>query len=724
MSQLYARKLRNLPDNTPTGKVVQAVQAFIAQDQGNGSRQLMANSIGLESFSSDAQAQEFRTALDSYQDNVGRMATSLGLEGFKDSQRDSATAAIVSTTDIGAFLKQTVHVHGMSTPTAAFIGMEGVYDGSFERLPGFETYDESANKNAIQYTVAYNMLAGRQNKFGELFFPTVTCSADNIGVAVTIHLTQVVDDFKREISGALAKYNRKNVIRAMIDASILKNDLTRIIPVHRAQSVAKFVANGVVAPAAVLLEGESINTAPLAIGVEMDILSMSSTDTLVAAGAMDITDAIDPDFRLENVYISVTVGADTDVFRIPTSILAGNNFVAMVQDNYKRQQLTFSTRTVAFNSTTKTATGAAPVALASIATNNLQLQLGLDLSGSVNVETGDLVVYGNAVKLLSTVSLASGLVLDPAQAPALALNTAFATAKIVGYDIKGYRTNSNRRQRGQLLTTTQYSQQWAVPLRSPITSLKPVNADQQADTADLATLVAGTFARTSNEAVTTILLTAGMLKDHMQHAIPGGATPEILGVARMLLEPTYFTEELDVATVINSVVSHEKAADIQAVMAQKIRDIIYRLYRDSSYQAVVESQAGGVNGEPTVLIGTDPMTARYLMVDGDNRLAGPDFKFEVVTTPDERMQGKIVIAFGYPEQSNNTFNPMHFGAMLWVPEVTLVIPISRNGQISRELTVQPRFRHVVNVPVMGLLEVKNIPEVVSTKTSIDFREVP
>jgi len=88
------------------------------------------------------------------------------------------------------------------------------------------------------------------------------------------------------------------------------------------------------------------------------------------------------------------------------------------------------------------------------------------------------------------------------------------------------------------------------------------------------------------------------------------------------------------------------------------------------------------------------------------------------------MQGKLVIALGYPDQSQGVLNPMHLGNMLWSPEATLVIPVTRDGQVSRELTVMPRFRHIVNVPVMGVVEVTNIPQVVSTKTNINFKNVP
>jgi hypothetical protein len=67
------------------------------------------------------------------------------------------------------------------------------------------------------------------------------------------------------------------------------------------------------------------------------------------------------------------------------------------------------------------------------------------------------------------------------------------------------------------------------------------------------------------------------------------------------------------------------------------------------------------------------MTARYLMVDGDTRLTGPTFNYKVVTTSDERMQGKLVIALGYPDQTEGTLNPIHFGYMLW--SVGILFPV-------------------------------------------------
>ena len=130
-----------------------------------------------------------------------------------------------------------------------------------------------------------------------------------------------------------------------------------------------------------------------------------------------------------------------------------------------------------------------------------------------------------------------------------------------------------------------------------------------------------------------------------------------------------------------------------------------------------------MTGNPTILIGTDPYTSRFIFVPGDTRTVGPDFAFKVVTTPDERFQGNIAVAFGYPELFKGEINPAHFGNMLWASETVLVLQMNRSGDAQKETTVQPRFRHIVNVPVLGWLIVKGLPEVIAMRVPRSFLAV-
>lgn len=717
MSNLFSAKTGRQEDTSYTGKVLSAVRTVLNDVKSTTSLVEVSRNLGLESMN-DGMIGQLNTALQTMEQRTATMVAGLGIEGISTQQQSSMVAAAIASADLRTFAGRGLSMESIEGAKGV-VGSAVMSDAFANRLPAMEAYDESNNRDSVVYTVAYNFLAAKQNDFGEAFYPTHVVSNDNVGVTVSLRLIQVYDDIKRNVNGALARFNRKNIVKALIDSTILKNEMTRVVPVVRPASLANFVDPALVPAAAVVLEGESINTAPLKVGVEMDIIGLSQTDTLLAAGIMDRTDGLDRSINLQNVYIQV--GADVLSYNV--SNLATSNFLAQPQENYKRHALNFNSHSLVVNKSKKRADNTNLVELVDVVTEDLILQLKINMTGTVNIEEGGLVVYGNSVKIEKAFD-ANGVELALTHAKVAPLVTKFDTAVIFGYTLKAYRNNLNKRQRGQLLDTTYQNQTWTLPLRSPVSVIRPPNADSQTDSGDLASLVAATFVRTSNEAVTTLLETAALLKEFVDSRVPTSLAPDLFGVARELVEPTYIGETLDVNAVINSVSSHEKAADIQAVLAQKIRDIGSRLYRDSGFQAVVETKVAGIDGEPTIIVGTDPMTARYLMVDGDTRLTGPTFNYKVVTTSDERMQGKLVIALGYPDQTEGTLNPIHFGYMLWSPEATIVIPQARGDQISKELTVMPRFRHITNVPVMGMVEVKNIPDVVSKKISIDFHNVP
>jgi hypothetical protein len=184
------------------------------------------------------------------------------------------------------------------------------------------------------------------------------------------------------------------------------------------------------------------------------------------------------------------------------------------------------------------------------------------------------------------------------------------------------------------------------------------------------------------------------------------------GVGRFFVIPTFFSETIDMTKVVDSLKSSERASDMQEALVAKVRDFVFRMYRDSQYKAAADALYGGVAPTPTVIIGTDPVLARYLTVTGDLRTVGGNFEVRVVSTLDYRVSGKIFISFGVFDENRNTQpNPLNFGNMAWAPEVTVSLPISRTGQISKETAVQPRFLHVVNCPVMTVLEVINVPDV-------------
>ena len=155
-----------------------------------------------------------------------------------------------------------------------------------------------------------------------------------------------------------------------------------------------------------------------------------------------------------------------------------------------------------------------------------------------------------------------------------------------------------------------------------------------------------------------------------------------------------------------------------------------QLFINSGYGPALEAMYEGAPPKPLVLIGVDPITYRYLTLTGDLRYLGDMFDYKIVMSYDSRMTSAtpgastIFITFGVESALNSGApNPLHFGNMGWKPELTLMMPMVRNGSNVMELTVQPSYRHVPNLPIMGVINVTNINTVVKSKVSLNMHSV-
>ena len=191
-------------------------------------------------------------------------------------------------------------------------GQDGAMDVRQKNL-SLEAYDEKENRNAIAYSVAYNMQAARQDEFGEAFFPTVVVTPDNVGFMVSIRLHYVQEEVRRSLSGSVSDFGRKNILKAVVDPTILRNDQTLLMPIVRTgggsnDSTVNFVDPADVAPYSVNFDRQVVTTAPLKIGKKFDLLAISQNEALIAAGVLDQTDAIDSSVRLGAIYVKLATG--------------------------------------------------------------------------------------------------------------------------------------------------------------------------------------------------------------------------------------------------------------------------------------------------------------------------------------------------------------------------------------------------------------------------------
>jgi hypothetical protein len=736
MTALFQNKSRI--GSQPATQLDKLVGSLREEMNGHGAafadRHISKAALSLESIDASL-ARELEGSLSQLNSALEGIVNEHGLSGdLTASQRDAALAAMAMTGDMGSFLHGQIKHDMVSTESMKFITVGGE-DHMYERVkPALEAYDEKENKNAVVYSVAYNLQAARQDEFGEAFYPTVVVTPDQVGYTVSIRLIEVYNEPKRAISGAPSQnFGRKNIVQAVIDPSILRNDQTKIVPVYRTESAPYFVTNAAVEPYNVMMtDNTSVLTAPLAVGQKFSLLGLSQTEALLETGILDVTDAIDSSIYLSAVYVQFTTGGATptvETVKFNTRQLPLASFNYAQQNVYRQMNLQFKTETLLIGANTVQADGAASTILAPIVSGDYEARFGFSMFGSVNLELGDTEINASNVGV-NTIKNSSDQSLDLTTGTGATLAALFAGAKVVGYDLEAHRTNSNRRQRGQLLNTNFYNQIYTVPLLAPISIPRPMAVGDSNDSSDLASLITATRIRTSNAAVDAIFTMQDLLAETTSALNTGAApnaaadTPEILGVTRFIIQPAYMTKNLAIDTQTDSLSAHQRAADIQASLINCLRDMAYTLYVQSGYKAAADALAGGVGPVPTVIIGTDPYIARYLMVTGDLRTLGGQFDVKIVSTLNERMTGKIVMSFGdFSNERAGVPNPLHFGNMAWKPEVTVVLPMIRNGAQSKELTVQPSFLHVTNLPVLGVVNVSGISNIAYSKVPVNFHTV-
>lgn len=684
--------------DTPIGHAFDALTTVV---RNNGkdhftSKGAAAVSLGLESFDEGSvQAADLESSVAALEGAL------MGMESYSQysaSQKEAAVYAGMLTGDIAGHLRR-----DLAAPAGAIMS----HDGTSRLTAAVESYDEKENRAASIFTVTYNLRAARQDEFGEAFFPTIVVAPDQQGYHMHINLINLISGVRRKANGEAGNWNRHNIVHVIRNPSLIDSSSTKIVPVYRDDTKDKFVDSALIATTTTEVNGETITTAPLAIGKDLELIAISQTNLQLEREYMDETDSIDTDIKLKNIYLKI----GDDVLAYPVSYLPGAQFMYPQQGDQQRMDLRMETDALFVSKATKTVSGGALDTLAPVVAGDVTVYLNILVRGSVVRDIGTTEMSANAVKVTKIVDVNKDVHL-PSSTQYAAIVALFAGAQVIGYDLDTHRTNLNRRSIGQMLETRQDVQAYAVPLLSPFTIKRPQGLNDTTDQSDLASLVTLTRAMASGKAVDALFEIANTVKTYTAEArqVPGD-NPRLLGVGSHLVTAHYEYQSCEIDSTVITRNSAELAANIQATLVNLIRDMVFRAYQVTGWKAAADMLDGGDSKKPLVVIGTDQTTARYLQVSGDLRTIGGGFEdFLIVDTQNDKMKGKIFIAFMPQGVAEGTPHPLQLGNMAWKPEVAVVLPIHRNGANSKELTVQPSFRHVPVTPIILEIDVVGIPE--------------
>lgn len=604
--------------------------------------------------------------------------------------------------------------------SAEAMGVDDIVSAdAFRQSLSLEAYDGQKLQNAVYFAIAYNLGAARQDAFGEAFFPTVTIDPAQSGVHVSIEYTSLMQEFSRSISGGpdKDKFKKIPVVKALYDNSIFATDKNKLVPVYRENdNKDKFVDSEQHLDKST---GKDIVTAPLKFGIAVSLLGISQTDELLAKGTMDNTDALDRTINLEKVYYSLTNtdGSKSEIFSFEARTFPYYGFTYAPQEHNKDMVIRFTNKNLRINvSEIKTAKGAASELFKNVATNyaNHVAILEFNIQGQANTQDSDIEIFGNKLALVE-VRNAADEVVAPTEQAYKDIAEVVAKAKLEGYTIEAYRTNSNIRTRGRIVTNDRWGQEYNVPLRAGITAVVPVNnfTGDDNDAAAVTSQIQLAGVITSAYAVNTLVnFAAAMNNSALNGSIESSS---FQGIGRFLVNPWFRDTTFDLASIVDSTQSAHRDEDIRSALRLKIKNEVMDMYTYSNYGAAFEITRGNLGGKIGVIIGTDPTLKNLLCKDDAVFSLGENFEAHVVSTLNPLVAGKIFITFGLfdGDDRNSAINPLNFGNCAWAPTIAFEVNKNDGSAYNRELHNNPRFLHLIHLPILSVYNISDVKGVFS-----------
>jgi hypothetical protein len=634
--------------------------------------------------------------------------------GLNENQLRAATAVAMAFSDPEAYAlaaTNTATPSGAQAVTMASEGLGGQLQHFSKSVMAQEAFSEQPLRQMMGWSVTLAAANARQDAFAEAWFPTTVLTPADAGLTLSIARSMIVNTPIHELNGAPNNLNRVNLIDAARNPEILEDESTRIIPVVP-QDTNSPIRDFLIADFGIQnvdIDGFKVPTAPLKFGA-VGLINVSTPSHLAQAGVMDLTDAIGQGARLE--YLVGKLG--DDYLRINVRNLATSGFLPAQEGEAPRQVLSFVAQDLPIHAGTRTVSGAV-IDWPEVVNNELTIRYAVDVTGSLDLQTTEARVNG-AIIGISAVLDKDGNEISLEDGIGKTVADKFkADFKLEGWYPFAVRTNENRRQLGKLLDVLEQRYCYGIPLTAPISVPAPVGSNKPAQ--NLEALISAQRRRCSNAAITTLINHAGLLADYMAGKRRKGTMPQLGSIGRLVVHPFYEKRVIDAAAAVQTLRDNDKALDIAALLTNTIKDLAADMLIQSAYPAALEASLTG-SKSVKLLVGTDIKIGQHLQVVGDLRTFGPMFSnMTVVTTLNKKMDNRVFLTLTRDSESNVP-DVLQFGWHAFMPELVSVVQVTRHGNTRQEATVQSRYLHICNLPILAEIEVKNLSQALYNKSAM------
>lgn len=671
-------------------------------------------SYGLESMTEDELAVSETThdeAEDILKDTIGEDVWN---EELEQGQKDAGIIVMAASGDVEKY-------HAAATDTSGDSGLQ--LDPTTVDVQNIsqESYDAREIANMMPVSVVFNVGAARQDDAMEAVWPTISLTADQAGLNLEVTRNMVHSQFTHTSQGKQSKelFGQRNLVHALIDSSILKNQATEIVPVYNTEAGIFDEQVGVVERT---IDNVTVDSGALLFNEPFNLIGVGAGSALDPFGARDMTDTIDSLVRLNDLYVEITDDAShTSIVPINVLDLNLTQFQKSQENSDRDVTLSWSTTSVTINGNQLDKNGQLAEALEAFRTSpydKFVIRLKMSANGRLNLADGNGELNSGNVSIdgfYKQVIRQDGtqdLVPVAESAEVLAAKAKITSLKLRSYTLDARYANLNRRERGLIVRQDTRNARYTIPLQPPITALKPVTDTKSGYAVDSAIQTARVANTTAG--VAELMRMDNFLSRYQNSSSFLDENTATIGIGAYMIRPYYEHKVVNMPKLINNVNSHTLAQDISTHLTLLIRDSFAKAMMVSGWMAAQQCSGSGTKEKPTAVIITDPRTAQYLFVQGDTRLLGDSFNAKPVVSQFLEFRDTIFV-LPRREASVNKPDGLNWGNMFWLPELITNMPIARGGQISNEFTVQTRRRHICHCPILIRIDLKDMNKVIDTK---------
>ena len=590
-----------------------------------------------------------------------------------------------------------------------------------------EAYDDSNFKDAVGYSVVWNIVAARQSNAVENIWPTLTLEPQRSHIEAIVQFQVFHQEVRHKSTGDKVDFGRILMLETIVNGELLDDNIIKCVPVYEETvSDQHFIDPTIIAHREVTVDGETVTTGPLLVGVEHGLLGLSQAAIGGLTGELNSASQLAPMPRMENLYVRITnKNGKASVVRIDATVLSRGSFVGNQEGNIRDTSLNMNAPGLGLDAKTVDVTGAPAEALAFLRTpafQNHRLEYQLKVYGDCNLETGNTEIQP-ANGRISSIKIRQAFGHFSAEKDTVVakeLTDAISKIELIAYDIDASRTNIDRRQRGPLTNVTAEFEKYYVRLGSPISTIFPATEAQS--NVDLIAPMTATRIKNDFYGIKALFRYSEVLSGL---AISNDATlprAPIKPIGRHIMTPYYKHYVISAVDILDSNRSKNKLEDLQHAILNYMRDAIIRGMRDSKLELALQVQTGSADSKHTLAMITNQILGKYLFQLGDTRILG-SLPYPVVA---DTHASELLGTYGSDEHElfivptlpGTQANPLSFGHHLWKPELASTLQVTRDNSTNREIVVQPCNEWHMFCPWILRFTIKDLTHAMTAKTPL------